>query len=108
MNNTVNTLKSLGASAGLASWMASIQTSHDRYKVEWAHYRYGDMSKGETYTVNVEHNETKVIETLDKAMAVYKAIKKRSHYKGFRRWIQISVSSDDGQTWTGSYFHDTF
>ena len=92
----------------MAVFMAATQQDSNRYKVEWAHYRYGDGSKGESYTVDVEHNETEVFTSLDKAMAAYKAIKRNSHYKGYRRWIQISVSSDEGKTYTGSYFHDTF
>lgn len=108
MNNTVKELHNMGASVGLASWMASIQTSKNRYKVEWAHYRFGEKGTNEPYIVNVEHNETKVFTSLDKAMAAYKAIKRNSHYKGYRRWIQISTSSDEGQSWSGCYFHDTF
>lgn len=108
MNNTVNTLQQLGASKGLAVFMAATQRDEHRYKVEWSHYRFGDESKGESYIVDVERKESKVFDNLDKAMAAYKAIKRNSHYKGYRRWIQISVSSDNGQTYTGSYFHDTF
>lgn len=105
---TVKTLQQLGASSGMAVFMAATQQDSKRYKVEWAHYRFGEESKGEDYIVNVEHNETEVFTSLDKAMAAYKAIKRNSHYKGYRRWIQISVSSDEGKTYTGSYFHDTF
>lgn len=106
--NPVKTLQQLGASSGMAVFMTATQQDSKRYKVEWAHYRFGEESKGEDYIVNVEHNETEVFTSLDKAMAAYKAIKRNSHYKGYRRWIQISVSSDEGKTYTGSYFHDTF
>lgn len=108
MENTINTLQQLGASKGLATFMATAQTDDKRYKVEWSHYRFGDESKGESYIVNVDKKESPVFDNLDKAMAAYRAIKRNSHYKGYRRWIQISVSSDCGKTYTGSYFHDTF
>ncbi len=108
MKNTVNTLKQLGASTGMAVFMAATQRDTHRYKVEWSHYRFGEKELNEPYIVDVDRKESQVFTSLDKTMAAYKAIKRNSHYKGYRRWIQISVSSDEGKTYTGSYFHDTF
>lgn len=103
MENTIRTLQSLGASAPMAAFMASVQQSKDCYKVEWAHYEW----VGSTMH-NIEHNETPIMHSLDKAMGAYKGIKRNSHYKGYSRWIHISVSHDNGKTFTGSYFHDQF
>ena len=105
---TVKTLQQLGASSGMAVFMAATQQDSKRYKVEWSHYRFGEKELNEPYIVDVDRKESQVFTSLDKAMAAYKAIKRNSHYKGYRRWIQISVSSDEGKTYTGSYFHDTF
>lgn len=106
MENTVKNLQSLGASVGMACFMAAAEQPNMRYKVEWAHYEWA--YEPNMHTVELEHNESAIVDTLDIAMAAYKAIKRNSHYKGHQRWIHISVSHDCGKSWSGTYFHTQF
>ena len=102
-------LKKMGASEPMAQWLSDvIKASKKVYKVVWEHYRYGNKEDNEDEIVVMEHNETKPTNDFEKAKQAYYTIKKRSHYKGYNRYISIAVSSDNGVTYTGTYFGTKF
>ena len=111
MDNLITKLQRSGASKGMASFMAGIDAGK-RYRAYVTYWRYGDTSKGESYTVETSREESAIFDNLEAAIDEQRRLKvgaKRvDAFNDEGRSAGIAVSSDGGKTWTGTYFYGRF
>ena len=96
MNNLESNIKNgyaLGASVGLATFIALAEAPEDRHRVRYGHLN-GD-------------SDVIACESYGDALRAYKSLDWLSERDGIgRRFVEIEVSHDGGKTWTGRLFHD--
>lgn len=85
--------QALGASVGLATFIALAEAPNDRHRVHYGHLG------GDSKTIDCE--------SYGDALRAYKSLHWLSERDGIgRRFVEIEVSHDGGKTWTGRLFHD--